>query len=145
WLKLNIGHQHKMSGYSWDENSSSIQEKLNDLPGPGMADKLNQFHLTRNYPLLHIVGNFRGGYSPWGGVTWADIRESVSGAIDHYHQIVGHSKVKEPIRHDWGTGSITYVDVLDELPIFFVLNDEDGVVSTHMVDANNVKYAIKEE
>lgn len=109
------------------------QELLNELPGPNLADRLNQLHLTRHYPQLHVIGDYRGGYEPWGGITWADIRETSGSSIDHYHQVVGHSKIKQPTIVDWGTGSITYVDILDKLPLFFYLEDEDGLVRSTMI------------
>lgn len=62
---------------------------------------------------LFQVSRIRGGTDKQGGIFWASFPEDVTKPYKGKHQIVGHTKKKEPkiITHDGGT--IECVDVLD--------------------------------
>jgi hypothetical protein len=68
-----------------------------------------QYYL--NNRLLFNVGAIRGGYNQTGGIFWADETELKQYALQGYHQIVGHTPVKEVYTHKVNnTTSITFVD-----------------------------------
>jgi len=78
-----------------------------------IADDLNQAFEENNSSIFD-VGHMRGGWKDSGGPLWADKKETWDKLLKGYHQIVGHTKVKE-ITHrkiDENT-SITYIDCIE--------------------------------
>ncbi len=84
---------------------------------------LNQVNQSKKRDILHEVSDLRGGWSEAGGITWADMQETMPDPLPGFHQVVGHSRVKEIIKADHskqipGT-SITYIDCLDSMTAFY--------------------------
>lgn len=89
-----------------------------------LADILNVFGKNRGKNAVNDISRMRGGYAPFGGITWADIDELTDYAGSHgvkgLHQYVGHNKVNKiftaNLKHESGSedSSITFVDVLHE-------------------------------
>lgn len=83
-----------------------------DTDNYSIADKLNGLYLN-NKQSIHDCGYGRGGSRQVGGPLWADKSETCSKPLEGYHQIVGHSKVKDIVRYcnfkDKNT-SITFID-----------------------------------
>ena len=79
----------------------------------GIGDFLNRTNDSINREFLHTISLHRGGMDPFGGITWADKKETKKDLILGIHQIVGHSKTKDIETYGDETSSITYVDCLD--------------------------------
>lgn len=124
------------------------QDTVNNVGSAAGADtlagKLNAIAMTGSGGCLHAIGDLRGGYAEWGGVTWADIRETSRNPLEHYHQIVGHSKIKEPCKVDNGTCSVTYIDVLDKVDQYLLLTDDGGQVTMKMVHPSGLEFDIRD-
>ena len=67
----------------------------------------------------------RGGYQIAGGITWADISESQNDALTGYHQVVGHSRVRDFLKVGVDDTSITYIDVLHTRERFLEITIEE--------------------
>ena len=81
--------------------------------GIDKIDNIGDF-ITEQYYLnnssMFSVGAERGGFSK-GGIFWADKSETMRGVLPNYHQVVGHTPVKENITHKFNDDStITYCD-----------------------------------
>lgn len=92
------------------ENCNSISEQLNKA-----------FEVKES--CLFDVGHIRGGYMDVGGPFWSDKTESYTKPLEGYHQIVGHTKVKDILTNkiDDDT-SITYTDCLPVVDSFHMIN-----------------------
>lgn len=84
-----------------------------------IADLLNKADKTSQRWLLHRAGKSRGGEGT-GGVTWADKRETAVDMLKGYHQVVGHTPVKDIETIRYADSSVTYIDVLDTKTYFHV-------------------------
>lgn len=89
-----------------------------------IADRLNQLQESADRNKLHIVGTSRGGFYPYSGITWADMRETAADYLTGYHQIVGHTRITDFVSFSKADSkgvdsSITYIDVLDSMTKFF--------------------------
>lgn len=84
-----------------------------------VADLLNGLHNSENQAVLHPVSVMRGGADPFGGITWADYRETSVDLLPGYHQVVGHTPRKKITKVEGDNSSITYIDVLDTVEEFF--------------------------
>lgn len=77
-----------------------------------IADFINKEYENLN-PALFQVGQSRGGYTPVGGIFWADKSETDKDPLRGYAQIVGHTPVRQVetviMTNDSGA-SITYTD-----------------------------------
>lgn len=82
------------------------------------------YNRPRTLNSLFDVGYSRGGFNAVGGIFWADFRDTYKNYLDGYHQIVGHTRIKkitsmpnEVFSNEiaWPTGSITYIDVLENV------------------------------
>lgn len=94
-----------------------------------IADKLNKLNESHLRTILFEVGHIRGGLpGNHGGPLWADISETIEGTIPDYHQIVGHTPVKQIITCNTFQGkvyddrSITFIDVLESDLDFYSLS-----------------------
>lgn len=71
---------------------------------------------------MFMVGSERYGPNKYGGPLWEDIKR-VDNAILLYHQIVGHTPVKEIRTHILGKNtSVTFIDVLAHKDSFYTVN-----------------------
>jgi len=77
------------------------------------AEVLNQMHGSTDQAQLHTVSMIRGGYDPFGGITWADYRETSRDILPGYHQVVGHTPRRSIETVGDALSSITYIDVLE--------------------------------
>lgn len=70
------------------------------------------------------VGYRRGGDFDYGGIFWADRRDTISNPLEGYHQFVGHSRV-DNIDHITinDQTSITYCDCLHNKQ-YLVITDQ---------------------
>ena len=84
-----------------------------------VADLLNSIHNSENQAVLHTVSALRGGGDLFGGITWADYRETSVDLLPGYHQVVGHTPRKKITKIEGDNSSITYIDVLDAVEEFF--------------------------
>jgi hypothetical protein len=85
-----------------------------------LAETLNVIFRSKDTKILHLVGTIRGGDYEFGGITWADKRETMHDSLSGYHQIVGHSRVPyiDTFVKD-NASKITYIDVLSTREEFF--------------------------
>ncbi len=63
----------------------------------------NDAYKEDNYGLLNtlgIVSGYRGGWSRYGSIVWADIREFLNNPETFAYQIVGHTQMRGPIVTD---------------------------------------------
>lgn len=82
-------------------------------PAVALAAALNKLAITdTGRQLLHQVGVSRGGFAAFGGVTWADQTETVGNHLPGFHQLVGHTPVRQITRFGGDQSSITYLDCL---------------------------------
>lgn len=81
---------------------------------PNIGDDLNNAFLENNKSIFN-VGLSRGGRYNVGGPLWADKKEISNKPIRGYHQIVGHTRVKElkTVFKDPQT-SVTFIDYIDD-------------------------------
>lgn len=99
-----------------------IEEYQNKFKTKTLADTLNLIFRSKDMRILHLVsyhGN-RGGWSSYGGITWADRTETINDPLDGYHQIVGHTP-RRTIETHWKSEvtKITYIDVLGSEVAFY--------------------------
>ena len=87
-----------------------------------LAGLLNEVHQSVQFrDVLFDAGPKRGGYDPFSGPVWADRSETQIDALTGFHQIVGHTPVKDFTRFSGQSGSITYTDVLQTKTAFYDL------------------------
>lgn len=87
-----------------------------------LADAFNVISETKDNWILHEFGPKRGGLrGDYGGVTWADIDETRNDFIPNFHQVCGHTPIKEitTFVNEGENSSITYIDVLDKKTEFY--------------------------
>lgn len=96
WYKFN---QEVIEGYTDKFDCKTIAEVLNIILW------------TKDNYILHQVSDFRGGVYQYGGVTWADRKETMNGYLPGYHQYVGHTPINEITMFGDENGSIRYIDV----------------------------------
>lgn len=122
WQYNNVSFTH--AGLSKPYATEVLNLKLDELPSDfDYADFLNSHHRTTNTWKRHQVGHVRGGAVRYGGVTNADITETIDNYLSGIHQVVGHSKVPDiltvPSPRSDESGSITYIDVLNTQTKFY--------------------------
>jgi len=86
--------------------------QLETYPGT-LADKLNAIHRSADYLILQERGKARGGDLDFGGILYADKSETEAGALSGYTQIVGHTKVQQPMRLKRDDAAMVYIDCLN--------------------------------
>jgi hypothetical protein len=102
--------------------SKTRRADLMFTPADDLAGFLNDVHrntATRKY--LFEVGPARGGFAPFGGPVWADRSETSIDLLAGFHQIVGHTPVRDFETIGNLNASITYTDVLGTKTDFFRL------------------------
>jgi predicted MPP superfamily phosphohydrolase len=79
-----------------------------------IADDLNAA-FEENNKSIYNVGFLRGGRNTVGGPLWADKQEVSHKPIRGYHQIVGHTRIKEMkvVKKDKDT-SVTFIDYIED-------------------------------
>jgi len=78
-----------------------------------VAEDLNTAFLE-NVKCLFDVGLLRGGFKNVGGPLWADRRKTMNKPLKDFHQIVGHTRVKEIKTHNIDNKtSITFIDTME--------------------------------
>jgi predicted phosphodiesterase len=109
---LSNGYFHEIFNMS----SSEFQQTGNDL-----AQELNAINNDPVQQLkLHQVGYRRGGLHKFGGVTWADLSETMADCLEGFHQVIGHTKKESIVKHSINEKtSITCIDVLESKIEFF--------------------------
>lgn len=76
-----------------------------------LAGQLNRLEKTTYRASLYDVGIERGG-NGYGGPLWADLKETFTGMLHGYNQVVGHTRVEELRTISYVDRSMTYADVL---------------------------------
>lgn len=99
----------------YDFNREAIEGFVDKFETKTLADTFNGIMLTKDNPILHQVSDYRGGVYQYGGITWADRRETMNGYLPGYHQIVGHTPILEITKFGDEEGSIRYIDVLGKV------------------------------
>lgn len=88
-----------------------------------IADTFKTYKEGDKIPIFD-VGFIRGGWAKRGGIFWADFKETYKDYLEGYNQVVGHTRVKKitnmpndtfPEDMHWFEGSITYIDVLENI------------------------------
>lgn len=88
------------------------------FPKAGLSNALNKMN-DKDYMQLHRIGKGNGGYYNCGGITMAHKDELFTGIIAGWHQIVGHTPVKEITTYTkikdirYRDRSITFTNCLD--------------------------------
>lgn len=94
---------------------------LNNYKRKNLAETLDAIHNSEDRDILFEVGRVRGGWHRYGGPIWADQSETQCDYLAGFHQIVGHSRVKDFEHYGDGNASITYIDVGDTRVRFFTM------------------------
>ncbi len=95
-----------------------VQERFDTV---NLADTFNHMLKLKENRLLHQISIFRSGYYQYGGITWADRKETSNDYLLGYHQIVGHTPINMITKFGDDKGSIRYIDVQNEA----YFHDED--------------------
>jgi predicted phosphodiesterase len=95
----------------YKRHQALIEDYSTKFETKNLAETLNIILWTNDNPILHEVSDYRGGYLEFGGITWADRNETIKGHLKGYHQIVGHTPIKEITTYGDENESITYIDV----------------------------------
>ncbi len=101
-------------------NLRTTQSELSKFTDTSLtiSDKLNLMMESKSgRDILFACGMNRGGYSPYGGIIWADKSETAYGMLPGYHQVVGHTPVPKNTKIDdeeYENTSITYIDTLSK-------------------------------
>jgi hypothetical protein len=93
-------------------NIAMIDQYAEKFETKNLAETLNIIAWTKDNTILHQVSDYRGGDSEYGGITWADRRETRNNYLKGYHQIVGHTPIDEITLYGDEKESIRYIDVL---------------------------------
>ncbi len=101
--------------YQQFEQNSLIAQIKDE--GDNLADLLNKTDHTSLRSLLHHAGKSRGG-DGGGGVTWADRSELIEDMLHGFHQVAGHTVIKEVEIVSHANESVTFIDVLDYVTYF---------------------------
>ena len=107
---------HAGVSQGWYDRHLTTLDKFN---GSSLAAKLNEIYDSEYRDILFEVGSERGGWHSYGGPIWADQAETQFNFVDGFHQIVGHSRVRDFEYYGDENASITYIDVGDTQVRFF--------------------------
>lgn len=99
------------------------RETLCDFEEENLAAALNAIHKSEYRDILFEVGRARGGWHGYGGPIWADKSETRHDYLADFHQVVGHSRVKDFEYYGDENSSITYIDVGDTRVRFYTMSD----------------------
>lgn len=90
----------------------NMQFKGNDTDS--IESQIREAFYTSCNDAIYDVGHLRGGSKQVGGIFWADKRMTGRKPLKGYHQIVGHTPVKEIMTEQKDNDtSITYCDTLE--------------------------------
>ena len=105
---------HAGVSYNWYESEllPVLIESGLDKEEYILADQLNIL-FEQKKDVLTMVGQSRGGWNKFGGIFWADKSETWFSPLQGYHQIVGHTVIKDIEHRKVKNGSYTYVDTGD--------------------------------
>jgi len=111
WFKFNIEQKKYIIRNGENVEYLSIENEF--LAKENIANILNFCFEARHQPIFDC-GRERGGRAKVGGPLWADKNETYKKPLAGYHQIVGHTRIKEIKQYDFykGDTSITYVDCI---------------------------------
>jgi len=109
YLFTHAGISHSFARTCLGDRYTQVVEHLINA-----ADLLNAIHASPSQSILHTVSRYRGGYDQFGGITWADYRETSVDLLPGYHQIVGHTPVDAFARIGDSESSITYIDLREK-------------------------------
>lgn len=130
WTHAGISNGWIKYNQKWIDETNEAFECIN------LADTLNKMLWSKHNGCLHQVGERRGGYLQFGGVTWADLKETCNGFLSGYQQIVGHTPIDRITKFGGEKSNIRYVDVLDAankgnlIDKFFEFELVDGKIKT---------------
>lgn len=96
---------------------------LNEFDRENVAAALNAIHTSEHRDILFEVGRPRGGWHRYGGPIWADQSETQFDYLAGFHQVVGHSRVKNFEFYGDANASITYTDVGDTRVRFYTMSE----------------------
>lgn len=96
---------------------------IDTQPGDTIAKKINLLQHSNMFKILHEKGRARGGRFDYGGITYADKVETEKNGIEGYTQVVGHTKVKQPILSRFPKDGMIYIDCLNSVHEFLYIND----------------------
>lgn len=96
----------------YNYNKPIIDDYTTRFETKNLAETLNIILWTKDNHILHQVSDIRGGNYEFGGITWADRKETRNGYLPGYHQIVGHTPIDQITLFGDENGSIRYIDVL---------------------------------
>lgn len=94
--------------------------------GKNFSGTFNAMLWTDSNEILHQVGKYRGGTYWYGGITWADKRETQEDPLKDFVQYVGHSPVSEPTRMNMPgmKATVYYLDCLRSTDKMITFNVE---------------------
>jgi hypothetical protein len=98
----------------YDYNKDVIEKVQITFECVNLAVTLNKMLYSNHFRDLFQCGRARYGRYPYGGIVWADRSETMNKYLTGYHQIVGHTPIKEITKFGFTEGSIRYIDVLNE-------------------------------
>lgn len=78
-----------------------------------IADQINKCSIDK-LEILFDIGKFRGGKKNVGGIFWCD-KSELKKPLKGFHQIVGHSKVKEFKKIIYKNSSVVFTDLLSTI------------------------------
>ncbi len=92
----------------------------NGLKNYNYGEVFNKILFSEQRDVLHQVSSVRGGMHRFGGITWADLTETISDPLKDFNQFVGHTPVRKPFREEVSelNASITYLDCLQSVKEF---------------------------
>jgi hypothetical protein len=114
---------HAGVSQSWFNENLNIFKKFILSEGnihSGLAYILNQM-ADQYIHVLDMCSYYRGGNSLYGGILWADMKETSKDMLSGMFQYVGHSRVASITRLGDAQSGILYLDCLDTSRNFYVL------------------------
>jgi predicted MPP superfamily phosphohydrolase len=114
-------HAGVSNGWLEENRAMLLDYGLKDM---NYAEAFNEMLVSPDRDILHQVGELRGGSHEYGGITWADLQETITNPISGAHQFVGHTPVHVPFRKDFPelSSSITYLDCLRSMQKFIIVS-----------------------
>lgn len=119
WQHENHLFTHAGVSQGWhDEHLAALHQFTRN----SLAETLNGIYHSECRDILFEVGRARGGWHACGGPVWADQSETMQGHLSGYHQVVGHSRVRDFEYYGNVNSSITFIDVGDTRVRFYELS-----------------------
>ena len=107
----------------WIQKNKDVLERMG-LKNGNYAETFNHMMTSEENGLLHQVSFYRGGNHQYGGITWADRRETTESPLQGMHQLVGHTPVSEPVLFESSAweATILYLDCLQTMKKFRLIS-----------------------